>query len=148
MSMQDNASYVKFIHASLGFPAPSTFYNAVKSGFITGPNQFPRLTTKMIRKHWPNELATARGHLDRHRSAPPHENSEAVSARRRHHAMASRRTTQSDSNIKNDGPAKPAPPFSLAEVPRSTTLHLDYTGPLPEACTSGTRYFHIHLEHT
>jgi hypothetical protein len=141
LSLQDTASYVKFSHASLGYPAPSTLYNAVKAGFITGPNQYPRLTTKMVRRHWPNELATARGHLDRHRSAPPHEHLDAVSARRRHHTMATRRTKQSGSGH-IDGTI-PAPPFSLDNVPRSTTLHLDYTGPLPEACTSGTRYLQV-----
>ncbi len=29
------------------------------------------------------------------------------------------------------------------DVPKSKTLHLDYTGPLPEGCTTGTRYFQI-----
>jgi hypothetical protein len=31
----------------------------------------------------------------------------------------------------------------FTDVPHSTTLHLDYTGPLPDACTSGTRYFQV-----
>jgi hypothetical protein len=38
-------------------------------------------------------------------------------------------------------------------VPKSTTLHFDYTGALPERCSSGTLYFmvscwgsYIHLE--
>jgi hypothetical protein len=33
--------------------------------------------------------------------------------------------------------------FSARDGPRSATLHLDYTGPLPEACFEGTRYFQI-----
>ncbi len=66
VTAQDNASYVKFINVALGYPAPYTLCNAVKVGYITGPHQFPRLTTKMIRKNWPNELATARGHHLRH----------------------------------------------------------------------------------
>ena len=43
--------------------------------------------------------------------------------------------------------------FNVEDVPKSTTLHLDYTGPLPAPCTSGTRYFliavwgsYIHIE--
>ena len=74
---QDARSYVHFVHACLGYPAPSTFLNAVTNGFITGPEQFPRLTTKMVRKHLPNTLPTAKGHLDRTPAALPH----ALSAR-------------------------------------------------------------------
>jgi hypothetical protein len=56
----DAESYVKFIHAFLGFPAPTTFLKAVTRGYITGPNQFPRLTPKMVRRYMPNAIATAR----------------------------------------------------------------------------------------
>ena len=48
VSQHDNASYVRFIHACLGYPAPTTFLRAVTAGFITGPHQFPRLTAKMV----------------------------------------------------------------------------------------------------
>ncbi len=34
-------------------------------------------------------------------------------------------------------------PFCIADLPRSTSLPLDYTGTLPETCTSGTRYFQV-----
>ncbi len=69
----DTASYIKFVHASFGYPAPNTFLRAVERGFITGPSQYPRLTTKTVRKHLPNAMATAKGHLDRTPSALPHE---------------------------------------------------------------------------
>ncbi len=59
----DNASYVRYVHASLGYPAPTTFLRAVEKGLITGPSQFPRLTPKLVRKHLPNAMAT-KGHLD------------------------------------------------------------------------------------
>ena len=144
----DAESYVKFIHASLGFPAPTTFLKAVTRGYITGPNQFPRLTPKMVRRYMPNAIATARGHLDKTTAAQPHDLSEAVSARKRHHLREL--TARRKASDKDQG--KHAP-FSHAAVPKSTTLHLDYTGPLPEPCASGTRYFmvscwgcYIHLE--
>ena len=35
-ALHDNASYVRFIHACLGYPAPTTFLRAVTAGFITG----------------------------------------------------------------------------------------------------------------
>ena len=31
--------YVQFVHASLGFPAPTTFISAARKGFINGTNQ-------------------------------------------------------------------------------------------------------------
>ncbi len=33
---QTDSEYVQFVHASLRFPAPTTFMNAVRKGFITG----------------------------------------------------------------------------------------------------------------
>ena len=141
VSIQDNATYVRFVHACLGYPAPSTFLRAVSQGYITGPDQFPRLTTRMVRKHLPNSMATAKGHLDRSRSGQPHAESDAVSARRRHHTLATRNLCHSW--LKSLDSKDALKPFDPKEGPRSTTLHLDYTGPLPEACASGTRYFQI-----
>ena len=49
--------------------------------------------------------------------------------------------------------ATPNPPFDPTTVPKSTTLHLDYTGRLPVRCSAGTLYFlvacwgaYIHFE--
>ncbi len=47
MEQQDAASYVRFVHAAFGYPCPTTFMKAVGAGYITGPKQFPRLTTKI-----------------------------------------------------------------------------------------------------
>jgi hypothetical protein len=82
---QTNSEYVQFVHASLGFPAPTTFMNAVRKRFITGPNQYMRFTPKLITKIMPNSMATARGHLDRTRMGKPHTDSQSVSALRRFH---------------------------------------------------------------
>ena len=140
VTVKDNATYVRYVHASLGYPSPSTFLRAVTSGFITGPDQFPRLTSRMVRKHLPNALATAKGHLDRTRANPPHAASDAVSARKRHQALLlchhHRHAGKSEDSDHS---------FEAASDPdhRSETLHMDYTGPLPDACSSGTRYFQI-----
>ena len=40
ISHHDNASYVRFVHAAMGYPAPSTFMTAVTNGYITGPGQY------------------------------------------------------------------------------------------------------------
>jgi hypothetical protein len=82
---QTASEYVQFVHASLGFPAPTTFMNAVQKRFITGPNQYTRLTPKLVTKNMPNSMATARGHLDRTRMSKHHADSQSVSALRRFH---------------------------------------------------------------
>jgi hypothetical protein len=38
IGIQDNATYVRFVHACLGYPSPTTFLRAVTAGFITGPD--------------------------------------------------------------------------------------------------------------
>ncbi len=143
---QTDVRFVQFVHAALGYPAPTTFLNAVVAGYITGPHQYPRLTPKLVRRHMPQTMATARGHLDKIPAAPPHANSEAVSAQKRHHHRKAQRSPAS-------GPPNPVKPFDYTGVTKSTTLHVDYTGDLPEICYSGTRCFmvscwgsYIHLE--
>jgi hypothetical protein len=85
-SRQIDGEYVQFVHTSLGFPSPTTFMNAVRKGYINnGPNQYTRLTSKLVAKNMPNAMATARGHLDRVRMGQPHAASQSVSALRRAH---------------------------------------------------------------
>ncbi len=79
-----DAKYVQFVHACFGSPPPSTFLHAVRQGYLSGENQFPRLTARMVCKHMPNSEATARGHLNKTRIAQPHAASQPVSARRRY----------------------------------------------------------------
>ena len=136
------AQFVRFVHASLGFPTPSTFLHAVSAGYITGEGQYTRLTSKMVRRHMPQAEATARGHLDKAHARPPHQLSDATSALRRLH----------DRNTRAKIP-KLLKTFDCTTVPKSTILHLDYTGDLPEVCLSGTRCFmvscwgsYIHLQ--
>ena len=52
--------FVNFWHGAFGSPALSTFIPAVERGFI----RIPGLTPAKIRRHPPNPLATAYGHLD------------------------------------------------------------------------------------
>ena len=84
-SSQPLAEHVQFVHAALGSPPPTTFLRAVARGYITGPRQFPRLTTAIVRKFMPNSEATARGHLRKSPTGQPHAASKAVSALERHH---------------------------------------------------------------
>jgi hypothetical protein len=125
---QTDSEYVQFVHTSLGFPAPTTFMNAVRKRFVTGPNQYTRLTPKLVTKNMPNSMAKARGHLDRTRIGKPHADSQSVSALRRFH------DSQIMSDLKRSRSQTPEP-FSVNKAPRSRTLHMDYTGQLPTPCT-------------
>jgi hypothetical protein len=133
--------YVRYTHTCLGNPVPTTFLQAVQRGYITGPNQFPRLTPKLVRRNMPNSEATAKGHLNKTPTGQPHVDSQSVDAQRRLH-----RSTQRTKPTKTE-------PFHLTCVPRSKTLHIDYTGSLSERCEMGTVYFlvayhgsYIHVE--
>ena len=64
LSLPSDKKYVQFMHASFGSPAISTFTNALRKGYLS---TLPRLTSALLRKHMPNSVATAIGHLDRHR---------------------------------------------------------------------------------
>jgi hypothetical protein len=106
----------------------------------------------------PNSEATARGHLRKSPKGQPHQLSDSVSARQRSHKAQIMRqllaTTQGQTipgatNEKNTLREV----FDPTKVPRSITLHLDYTGALPKRCASGTLYFmvscwghYIHIE--
>ena len=145
-----NAKFVQFIHACCGNPPPTTFLHAVEKGFLSGDNQFPRLTSRMVRKYMPNSEATAKGHLNKTRTAQPHALSQSVSARHKHHLLnqARQRAGKPEPPI-----AKGLPAFDPTTVPKSRTLHLDYTGRLPQRCSAGTLYFlvacwgsYIHFE--
>jgi hypothetical protein len=67
-----NEDYVRLIHACMGHPTSTTFLQAVQRGYITAPNQFPRLTSKLVRKHMPSSEATAKGHLNKPPTSQPH----------------------------------------------------------------------------
>jgi hypothetical protein len=55
-----NEDYVRYIHSCLGRPLP--FYKQVQRGYITCPNQFPRLTTTMVRRNMPDSEAISIKH--------------------------------------------------------------------------------------
>jgi hypothetical protein len=168
-----DAKYVQFLHACFGSPPPITFLNAVNRGYLSGENQFPRLTAKMVRHNMPNSEATARGHLTKTPTAQPHPMSQSVSARHRAFVQAKRLTpaikiekpTNLYTNLKgrplndtagqrpNKGSDAKPPRFDPTVIPRSKTIHLDYTGRLPVRGSAGTLYYliacwgsYIHIE--
>ncbi len=141
--------YVAFVHACMGSPPPTTFLQAVQKGYLAGDDQFPRLTARMVRKHMPNSMATARGHLNKSPVGQPHALSNSVSARKRHHKKA---IAEAD-KLSMESKREQAPKFDPASIPKSTTIHLDYTGKMPKRGSRGTLCYliatwgsYIHLE--
>jgi hypothetical protein len=126
-----NEDYVRFIHACMGHSIPTTFLQAVQCGYIAAPNQCPRLTSTLVRKHMPSSEATAKGHLNKSLTAQPYVGNQSVDGQLRLH------------NKSLEIKLKYFEPFDANRVPKSTTLHLDYTGQLPERCEVGTLYFFI-----
>ncbi len=120
-----DSKFVQFVHACLGSPPPTTFLHAIEKGYLAGENQFPRLTSKMVRKHMPNSEATARGHLNKKYIGQPHAASDAVSARRRHFL---KQQGQGQTLTAEHSSGKTTPGFDPTRVPKSTTIHVDYTG--------------------
>lgn len=56
------ADRVSWLHAAMGSPAESTLISAIRKGYVR-----MGLTADDLRKHPPRSVATAKGHLDRHR---------------------------------------------------------------------------------
>ena len=54
-----------YLHATFGSPAYSTFYNAVRRGWLSN---YPNLTPEMVRRNKPNVPAYALGHIQASRS--------------------------------------------------------------------------------
>jgi hypothetical protein len=144
-----NKHYVQFMHACLGSPPPTTFLQAVHKGYLAGENQFPRLTAHMVRKHMPNSIATARGHLNKSPIGQPHAASNSVSARKRLH----RKGRAQAAKLLLEEKSKHMSTFDPTSIPKSTTIHLDYTGRMPARGSCGTLCYqiatwgsYIHLE--
>ena len=53
------SDFVNFWHAAYGSPAASTFVGAIDNGYI----RVPGLSSAKVRRHLPNTIATAHGHL-------------------------------------------------------------------------------------
>ena len=59
IKLDSAADFVNFWHAAFGSPAVSTFISAIDNAFI----RVPGLTAAKVRRHPPNSVATAYGHL-------------------------------------------------------------------------------------
>ena len=62
---EQHAEMVLFAYATFGSPAYSTFYNAVRRGWLSN---YPNLTPEMVRRNKPHVPAYALGHIQASRS--------------------------------------------------------------------------------
>ena len=63
IQVHTQADVAAFWHGTFGSPSLSTFTRAIDKNFI----KLPGVTAKLMRKHFPNPLATSFGHLDQTR---------------------------------------------------------------------------------
>ena len=139
-----DGDFVRFIHASFGSPALSTFTNAIRANYLPS---IPRLTCALLASHSPHTIPTALGHLDqirqKHNStkrfislfADTEVDSESLDT------VQSATDTTIDSNTYTSV-------FALTE-----TMHSDLTGKFPVTSFSGMQYIivsvmdgYIHIE--
>lgn len=123
----DSASdFVNYWHAAYGSPAASTFVEAIDNGYICVPG----LSSAKVRRHLPNTIATAHGHLTATRkgvqSTKPNKQSKTISL--------------PDTAIP-DVPLSPEKRLwvKIDDV-KSGRTHADATGPLPMRARSNALY--------
>ena len=141
------AEFVKFWHATYGSPAVSTFLAAIDKSFI----RVPGLTSAKVRRHPPDTLATAYGHLHATRKG-------IRSTKKTLSPVIPTSTAKSDDNVDSVSPLPRERRvwFEIHEV-RAGRAHSDATGAMPQRGRSGALYqivfYHedsnvIHIETT
>ena len=136
---QSSYDFVMLYHAIFGSPAASTFYRAVKNGWIS----IEGLSTRKVHQNWPNSLATAEGHLQQTR-------------------QGIRSTRPKDANFAKPKPSHPdyidietsaSEEFHIRTFSRKDAAFVDATGRYPEPSVDGFEYHlifvyknYIHVE--
>ena len=63
-NLPSTAQAIRFLHAAAGYPTKDTWINAIEAGnYVT----WPGLTTKAIRRHFPESDETTKGHTKKQR---------------------------------------------------------------------------------
>jgi hypothetical protein len=122
---QTKTDLAKYLHATCWSPSKSTFLNAINNGnFIT----WPGLTTKLIRGHLPESVATAKGHLDQEKKN-----------------LQSTKLGSNDTEHQNFVPLREETTkncyASFCDFHDLRKAYLDLTGKFPHVSTRGYQYF-------
>jgi hypothetical protein len=122
------ADFVNFWHATYGSPAVSTFLSAIDRGYI----RVPGLTSAKVRRHPPNPMATAYGHL---------------TATRKGIKSTKQKQNTSPSAHQENGEQDQVTPeakekriWLVVDEVRSERTHADAAGPLPLRSRSNALY--------
>jgi Reverse transcriptase (RNA-dependent DNA polymerase) len=123
------ADFVNFWHAAYGSPAVSTFLAAIDKAFI----RVPGLTSAKVRRHPPDSLATAYGHLHATRKG-------LRSTKKSPLPVAPPSSAKSDDNMEPGAqPRERRIWFQVHDV-RAGRAHSDATGALPQRGRSGALF--------
>ncbi len=125
------SDFVNFWHAAYGSPVPSTFVAAIDKGYI----RIPGLTSAKVRRHLPNSIATAHGHLTATRKGIQ---STKLKPNSRDY-VPSRREDDCQDTIDSLYPAEKRLWVRVDDV-KSGRTHADATGPLPLRARNNALY--------
>jgi hypothetical protein len=138
---QSTYDFVMLYHAIYGSPAASTFYHAVRKGWI----KIQGLSPRKIHQNWPNSLATAEGHLQQTRQGlrstrPKDANFAKPKPSETHYIDA-----EAETDINEE--------FHVRTFSRTDAAYADATGRYPEPSVDGFEYLlvfvyknYIHVE--
>ena len=127
---------IKFAHASLFSPVPSTLQTALDKGWL---RNYPSLTSESFRKHPPNSTATAKGHLDQTRKN--------VASTKGPPTAPPFLDIEDDLALHPDDPVKPGTPTEAIFVTiwdtRTGQVFSDQTGRFEVPSSKGNQYLFI-----
>ena len=115
------ADFVSFWHATFGSPTVSTFVSAIDKGFI----RVPGLTAAKVRRHPPNPVATAYGHLHATRQG-------IKSTKPKVPPLTNTKPAVSDDNIEEIFATRERRVWCQVDDVRVGRTHSDATGALPQ----------------
>lgn len=170
---QINAEFVAYTSASLGNPPTSTLIRALQRGYL---RSLPRLTHQMVTENPPTSMATAKGHLDLHRTGVQSTTKPRRQRRKKHapppllipttsdlpsllpqpHSLLEEGVPHTNNLLPDDEPTDTDAEHSVLLAITDTSdlaLHADLTGRFPVTSRHGNAYIlvstlkgYIHLE--
>ena len=137
-----DAAFVRFVHATFGSPALSTFHKAIRRNYL---GSFPRLTLNVALAHPVRFTATAQGHLDQTRQGQQSSVTPIL-------IFDVDSDVEDETKENTDAPVHSNHAFTKV-IPMSTVAHSDLTGRFPITSFTGNQYVlvtvtnsYIHVE--
>ena len=125
------ADHVQFLHATCGYPVPSTWTTAIDNGQFT---TWPGLTSELVRKHLPKSSATTKGHM----------HSQRQNIRSTQPATLSEATGPPVQELNNE---KTHCVYQAIMSMDTNAIATDLTGRFPVTSSKGNKYILVMYEH-